>query len=382
MNAEALGGVVSAGAGVAEAVSAPAAAVGSVGETAGSVTQSVGSLTNFGKDMHMPSLNKGIFSYTTPVTSFASFPDRPVFSKDIFKETVPLAVSKDKNLSAEPVVPEAFTKAFEEPSNPDLISEAFYKAFEGKVEEAVETVVFEAPKNTIDEKEIRSDILEAVSEDIKLAEKVNELLLDSGVRPFEAKEITDKALEKALERKGIVLEEPKAQDESVKTEKVLELKKKEEEFKDEKEQKKFSKNPNQGKQEFIRDEFADEARRQDADQALEKVFEREEGKVKQGEEIASRMNSKPSLNEMSELALNLKQDDDGSYEEILKELRKQEFASKEEARQAVERLIFEKPAVKAGKGRVVGKEDVKRVLATFKAMSDPWFSQVAKELFI
>ncbi len=206
-------------------------------------------------DRNMPALNKDIFSNTRPATSFTDFQDRPVFSKDILKETMPIA-------SAEKIVFEA--------ANAQI----------GPVPEV--TAEDELP---IMESSITTG---AIKEDLKLASNVKGLLVEVGFSEDEAVEVSTRILGDVLAKKGIETEM------EVKNEE--EVSKKVGDATENKERKEVKKEKNETV-ELVRDEYADNARRKDAEKAIDIVFEGSEEAT--GENIILKMNQSPAEDEIS-----------------------------------------------------------------------------------
>jgi len=308
-------------------------------EFSAGVTKDLGSLAekvSMQSDRFMPSLNKDIFSNTTPATIFADFQDRPVFSASILKDMTVLA------------------------SNKPL----------GKGEPVKEMVVFENPAKIEDVE--TSQIVNApaqspavqIQEELALATNVRNLLLEIGVNKKEAVRISEQSLAQALERKL----------------KKKTLKKEEEiEEETENESKPPVKEDKDQPVNFVRDEFADDARRKDGQKAIQEAFGKaaETEEEVDGADITENMNQVPSEDEVSEIALRHGQKQDGSYSEILNEMKKSSFTSKEEAKAKLEELISQKPAVTKGKGKTVGEEDVRRVL-TLKSFRNPFLDFLTK----
>jgi hypothetical protein len=369
MSVEAPSGATSVGSvsgvGLGEGMGSKGTALGSVAEKS---APSLSSIAPQG-DLFSPSLNKDIFSQTVPATTFPVVEDRQIMSKSVFRDTVPIVSAKAQgklsSLPREGVI-------FEVPK-------AFDDAFKEDVKE---------PEIELDPIEHRVDtepqLENVIKEEARIASNVRGLLVEVGVPEAKAEKIASKALVEALAKRGVRVETLQKEKTKPETEQEEKLKEKEEKkVKDNKDDDRKEKKPIDEKKEeekFVRDEYADEARRKDANRAVEKVFE-DEREVKTGEEIASNMNERPDVNEMSELALNVKQDDDGSYQEILKELRGMQFESKKDAKERIEKLIEEKPAVKSGNGKIVEKKDVSRVLRSLRnILSDPWSVQMERKL--
>lgn len=312
----------------AASVAAPAKSLGSFAEQG--VAQA---------DRFIPSLNKDIFANTSPVTVFADFQDRPV-SLASLKDMVTIATNQN-NLPEKPIVA------------------------------AKEIVVFEstqAPKLESYQLKARSSYLA----ELKMASNIYSQLLETGVSKEEAKRVAEQALAQAIARKNLV-KTKKEEEEEEKTE-AVEVDETEEKEK----QKPLEKE--RPAPDFVRDEYADEARRKDGARAIDTVFDKGEETASEdvkGSEIVENMSPAPTEAEVSELALRHGQKFDGSYTEILDEMKKTSFKSKREARERLEQLILEKPAVTTGKSRSVGEDDVRRVLR-FKNFRNPVLDFITK----
>lgn len=112
---------------------------------------------------------------------------------------------------------------------------------------------------------------------------------------------------------------------------------------------------------FVRDVKADEAREKKAKQVIDEVFEEEPEEV-WGNQVTKKLGPNPEPQETSQIVRTLSINQDGSYDEFYDELKKGKYRSAEEANQAVEKLIYEKPAVmKDRNGKEVREEDIARV---------------------
>lgn len=222
--------------------------------------------------------------------------------------------------------------------------------------------------------------IHGIEKDLEVAQNVQSLLLDIGFPQTSALEITQRSLNAALERKGINLTETNDQvqedvDNEVKVDPGLDLQKKaqvnqavglkdDEEVEEDESEKEKQKGQPVEVPIFVKDEDANEERRKDARQAIDKTFSEDEEK-KDGSEIVAGMNSSPTINETSEIVRKIAGSADGSYEEVLEDIKATKFSSKEEAENTVNSVIEEKPAVKLGKfGKAVREKDVRRVLKT------------------
>lgn len=327
-------------------------------------------------DKFIPSLNAEIFAKTTELSSFPVFEDRPIASLNILKDTVPIASSPKtaEEISSAPIeaprveeitlfdssdinLPEPEMnnpiETIQEISEFESLSEEAPEseivARDQRVEEVIEEFL---PKEEFTQTEAPMEKAEAMTagetreislvqhqEEPEMTQKVKEILVASGIKEEEAEKIAPQSVEQVLEAKV----EKKTAVQRKKENKIPDEARKTSEIK------------------FVRDESADEARRQDARRAIDIVFETETDK-KPGSEVSMNMSQTPKDEEVSEIALRHGQKYDGSYAEILKELSKISLESKKQAREQVERLIQEKPAVRTGNGKNVNEEDIRRVL--------------------
>ncbi len=350
MSAEMLSGMASAVGSVSkgvEAASGVTSGVVTVAEKAASPVQTIGSLQN---DMFIPSLNKDIFSNTRPAATFVDFQDRAVLSKSFLRDTIPIASAKVSEAEVLDLVQDEIT--------PGITSLVEIKPTQGIKQPESDFGLY---LGKIEEPEIRTKVLG----EMKIASNIKTLLEEAGVGEKEAVRVSTEALNKSLAKKDLP---------GVKT--MLKEATEEDEEDKEKQDKvdRGVKTP-----EFVRDEFADEARRKDGESAIEMVFGNtsEAEKEIKGSDVAGNMHTTPAEAEISELALRHGQKHDGSYAEILDEIKKSSFRSKEEAKKKLEKLIYEKPAVTTGAGKVVRDEDIRRVL-TFKGFSNPFLDFITR----
>lgn len=361
MMAEILSAVGEAASGMATAA-APVAPVVEAGTKLGSAVPSFAELAASQSDKFIPSLNTEIFTNTVKLSSFPVFEDRPVASLNVLKDTVPVVEApkevtvfessaifqaEPKTIDTRQLIEEQIVEGHPEPV-PELQDSRKVELTvreEHKVEELTDKVIDQSTQEPRELPKVEStgankpqlEVLN-LGREVEMAQKVKALLVETGIEEKAADRIAGQSLREAVTRREWVEETGI------------------------KEERKAVGSGSAGV-EFVRDEEADEARRQDAQNAIDRVFPEDQDAVqKSGSEIAGHMNQNPKEDEISEIVPQTLQRSDGSYEEILKDLSEDHFDSKEDARTAIEKLILEKPAVKVGKGKRVGEEDIKRVL--------------------
>lgn len=300
----------------AEVLSGVSSAVGVAPSVAPAVAPAIGVPEAFTNAFAMPAVEPQAPEMFTK--AFGSTQEVPQAFLDAFKE---------------PEVPEAFTKAFQKPSEVEEPETLIFEAEVETVSPRFEKVHQEFSQIEIEEvsnapkTELSPQIVEEVRSEVLLSQKTKELLLSTGVSEKEAVRVSKEALNEALLKKRLRLKQKQVKEEKV---------------------------------EFSTDENAQEARRKDAETAIEKTFEKDGPKT--GAEVIENMSDNPKEEEISEIALKFGQKYDGSFTELVNEAKTYSFESKKDAKDKLNELIDKKPAVKKGQGKKVERKDIERVL--------------------